>query len=205
MEKPTSQSVRDALLDAAEVVVGRDGIANLALDAVAAQAGLSKGGLLHHFPNKDRLVEAMVERSADGFRRCYTEAYEATPEGPARMVRAILDNCFSKKWTERLRSGSAAVFAALAHNPTLIGPMRAACTELRRRVAADQLPPGVGEAIIAATDGLWFNWVLGLASVDEALVAQVRAALHDFHQKAAKRPSARPRRTKTANSRRGSP
>lgn len=205
MEKPTAHSVRDALLDAAEAVVVRDGIANLALEAVAAQAGLSKGGLLHHFPNKDRLVEAMVERSAEGVRRCYSDAYEATPEGPARMVRAVLDNCFSTKWTEHLRSGSAAVFAALAHNPALIGPMRSACAELRERIAADQLPPGVGEAIIAATDGLWFNWVLGLAPVDEALVARIRAALHDFHRNAGKRQKTRTRRAKTAKSRRGSP
>lgn len=177
MEKHSGQGVRDLLLNAAEAVVVRDGIANLALDAVAAEAGMSKGGLLHHFPNKDRLVEAMVERSAEGWRRCFSEAYNVTAEGPGRMVRAVLDNCFTKKWTEQLRNGSAAVFAALAHNPSLIEPMRAACTELHRRIAEDGLPPGVGEAVIAATDGLWFNWVLGLATVDEALVARVRLAL----------------------------
>jgi AcrR family transcriptional regulator len=177
MEKPGTQNVRDLLLDAAEAVVVRDGIANLALEAVASQAGMSKGGLLHHFPNKDRLVEAMVQRSADSWRRCYSEAYDATPEGPGRMVRAVLDNCFSTKWTEQLRNSSAAVFAALAHKPSLIEPMRAACAELHRRVAEDGLPPGIGEAVIAATDGLWNNWVLGLAPVDAALVARVRGAL----------------------------
>jgi AcrR family transcriptional regulator len=87
--------LQNTLLDAAEAVVVRQGIANLTLDAVAAEAGMSKGGLLHHFPTKDRLVEALVTRSAGNWRACYMEAYERTPEGPGRMARALLDHCFS--------------------------------------------------------------------------------------------------------------
>ena len=56
------------------------------------------------------------------------------------------------------------MFAALAHNPSLIEPMRAVYAELYQRLAEDGLPPGVGEAVAAAADGLWLNWVLGLAA-----------------------------------------
>lgn len=172
----------DRVLDAAQAVVARQGIANLTLDAVAAQAGISKGGLLHHFPSKDRLVEALVKRSADGWRRCYTEAYERTPEGPGRMARALLSHCLSdaKCWTEELRGSTAAVFAALAQNPTLIQPMRAAYNELHQRIADDGLPPGVSEAVAAALDGLWLDWVLGLAPLDQERVVRVRRALEDM-------------------------
>ena len=65
MKRPSSVQMTDALLDAAEAVVAREGITRLTLDAVAAEVGLSKGGVLHHFPTKDRLVEAM---SNAGFR-----------------------------------------------------------------------------------------------------------------------------------------
>lgn len=180
MGRTHSNDVRNLLLDAAEAVVVRQGIANLTLDAVAAEAGMSKGGLLHHFPNKDRLVEAMVQRSADSWRQCYTEAYEQSPEGPGRMARGLLNHCVSKGWTDQLRRSSSAVFAALAHNPSLIEPMRAAYTELYQRVAEDQLPPGVGEAVVAAVDGLWLDWVLGLVPVNEALVNRVRFALEEM-------------------------
>jgi AcrR family transcriptional regulator len=185
MVSSNPKDVRNALLDAAETVVVRQGIGNLALDAVAAEAGMSKGGLLHHFPNKDRLVEAMVQRSADEWRQCYTEAYALSPEGPGRMARGLLNHCFSKGWTEQLKRSSAAVFAALAHNPALIDPMREAYTELHRRMAEDQLPSGVGEAVVAATDGLWLAWVLGLVPVDQAMVARVRDALEDVLAKSA--------------------
>lgn len=53
---------RSALLDAAEHVVLHDGAAHLTIDAVAAQAGVSKGGVLYAFATKDTLINAMLER-----------------------------------------------------------------------------------------------------------------------------------------------
>jgi AcrR family transcriptional regulator len=194
--------LRDQLLDAAEAVVARQGISNLTLDAVAAHAGVSKGGLLHHFPSKDRLIEAMVSRAAANWRACYVEAYERTPAGPGRMVRALLAHCLSDAecWTEQLRRSSSAVFAALAQNPKLIEPMRATYSDLHRRVAEDGLPPGVGEAAIAAIDGLWLDWVLGLVPVNQALVVRVRKALEQSLARV-HRPS-RPRRRPARKARR---
>src|SRR5262245_6342649 len=99
----TTVKLQDTILDATETVVARQGVASLTLDAVAAEARMSKGGLLHYFPSKDRLVEALVSRSAENWRSCYMEAYERTSEGPGRMARALLDHCLSdaKCWTER--------------------------------------------------------------------------------------------------------
>lgn len=53
---------RGALLDAAERVVLREGAGQLTMDAVAAEAGVSKGGVLYAFPSKDALIDAMISR-----------------------------------------------------------------------------------------------------------------------------------------------
>src|SRR5215469_14026355 len=53
---------RDRLLDAAERVVAESGATHLTLDAVAKSAGVSKGGLLYHFPSKEALLEGMLSR-----------------------------------------------------------------------------------------------------------------------------------------------
>ena len=174
--------LQDRLLDAAEAVVVRQGIASLTLDAVAAEAHMSKGGLLYHFPSKDRLVEALVRRSAEAWRACYMDAYRRIPEGPGRMARALLRHCLSdaQGWTDQLRHSSSAVFVALAQNPSLIEPMRAVYSDLHRRIGEDGLPPGVGQAVAAAIDGLWLYWVLGLARVDQDLMARVRLALENM-------------------------
>ena len=53
---------RGALLDAAERVVLRDGAGQLTMDAVAAEAGVSKGGVLYAFSSKDALIDALFTR-----------------------------------------------------------------------------------------------------------------------------------------------
>lgn len=182
MGRTDTTELINTLLDAAETVVERQGIANLTLEAVAAEAKLSKGGLLYHFPSKDRLVEALVARSAASWRQCFEEGFEQAEPGPGRMSRALLNHCLSdaEGWTSELRRSSSACFAALAQNPKLMQPMREVYAELHRRVADDGLPPGVGEAVAAAIDGLWLYWVLGLAEVNQDLVVRVRGALEDL-------------------------
>lgn len=179
MEPDGAVTLRDRMLDAAEAVVVRQGIANLTLEAVAAEARMSKGGLLHHFPNKDKLVEAMVRRCADNWRQCATEAYESVPVGPGRMARALLSHLEDpESWTDQCQRSSSAVFAALAQNPALIQPMREVYGEMRGRLAQDGLAPGVGETVIAAMDGLWLYRVLGLTPVDQNLMNMIRRVLH---------------------------
>lgn len=172
----------DRILDAAEAVVVRHGFAHLTLDAVAAEAGVSKGGLLHHFPAKDRLVEALVTRCAENWRALFMTAHARASVGPGRMARALVDACLSDGdvWTEQLRRSSSAVFVALAQNPSLIEPMRAVYSDLHRLVAEDGLPSGVGETVVLVLDGLWLNFVLGLIPVDQTLMARVRTALENL-------------------------
>ncbi len=183
----TTHSVRDELLDAAVRVAAKEGVARLTFDAVAAEAGVSKGGLLHHFANKDQLIEGMVRRTADCWRRHFTEAYENAPEGPGRMVRGLLQSCFTdaQTWTEELRRSYSSVFAALAQNAALVEPMREAYEELYRLVEADGLPDGVAEALTTAIDGMWFYWVLQLRPVDQATLDRMRGTLERILSQAA--------------------
>jgi AcrR family transcriptional regulator len=86
MIRADTNELQNTRLDVAETVIMRQGIAKLALGAVAAEAGISKGGLLHHFPTKDRLVEALVTRSAENRRACYmvfSPVREASQKPPA--------------------------------------------------------------------------------------------------------------------------
>lgn len=53
---------REALLDAAQDVLLREGAANLTIEAVAANAGISKASVLYDYKTKQALVRAMIER-----------------------------------------------------------------------------------------------------------------------------------------------
>lgn len=74
---------RDRLIDAYCDLVAASGARSATLDAVAARAGVSKGGLLYHFGSKDALLSGVLDR----LRRLAaldTEAMRAAPEGAAQ-------------------------------------------------------------------------------------------------------------------------
>ena len=54
------EAMRDAIQCAAKDIVREEGPDKLTFDAVAARVGVSKQAVLYWFPNKARLVEALV-------------------------------------------------------------------------------------------------------------------------------------------------
>lgn len=66
---------RDELLDAAELVFARLGFHGASLDAIATEAGFTKGAVYSNFPGKDALFLALLER-----RRAELERRLAAPE-----------------------------------------------------------------------------------------------------------------------------
>ncbi|EAE2866200.1 TetR family transcriptional regulator, partial [Listeria monocytogenes] len=52
---------KNNLLTAASEIVKEEGVVKLTLEAVAQRAGVSKGGLLYHYPSKEALIKGMVE------------------------------------------------------------------------------------------------------------------------------------------------
>ena len=59
---PKGEMRRMALLDAATEVFARDGYLNASMRDVADLAGITTVGLLHHFPNKTALLQALLDR-----------------------------------------------------------------------------------------------------------------------------------------------
>lgn len=57
--KNEPDAVRAKLLTAAARIAAEQGLAAITLHAVARMAGVSKGGLLHHYPSRQHLIEAL--------------------------------------------------------------------------------------------------------------------------------------------------
>lgn len=57
----------DRILDAAERCMRRLGIERFAMTDVAAEAGLSRGAVYFHFPDREALVRAALARAAERF------------------------------------------------------------------------------------------------------------------------------------------
>jgi AcrR family transcriptional regulator len=118
-------SGREGILEAAERVVLRDGAAHLTLDAVAVEAGMSKGGVLYHFPNKSALLVGMLERLFEGYEaRREEKLAEYGDAGDGAALLAELDAALDPSRNEKNRQVGSAILAALANEPALIAQGR---------------------------------------------------------------------------------
>lgn len=57
--KKDPERVRRALLDCAARIATKQGLAALTIQAVSDAAGVTKGGLFHHFPSRQALIEGL--------------------------------------------------------------------------------------------------------------------------------------------------
>lgn len=86
------ESTRERILDAALNVFSRKGYHDARLDEIVDESHTSKGSIYFHFPNKERLFLALVEKFADLIERRVTEAI-ADHTSPMAKVEAALQAC----------------------------------------------------------------------------------------------------------------
>jgi AcrR family transcriptional regulator len=175
MSRPPSDA-RDRALGAAIVIASRDGVGSLTIEAVAREAELSKGGVLHHFKTKDALVLAMVERLCDMFEAGVLAAAEADPDPVGRQTRAFL----AALAPEELTTVSRALLAAVAHDPKLLEPLRRAYTRCYARVENDGIDPVDAHIVRLAADAMWMSDVFDLPPIDREMQKQVMDRLRDM-------------------------
>ncbi|OTG66369.1 TetR/AcrR family transcriptional regulator [Acinetobacter silvestris] len=58
--KKEPELVRQRILDSAMQLAAEKGVTGVSIQAVATMAGITKGGVFHHFANKHILIEAML-------------------------------------------------------------------------------------------------------------------------------------------------
>ena len=88
MTRPFRQQVDEGILDRAAALFARRGFAKTSVQDIADAVGLSKAGLLHHFPSKDALHEAVLAQAETLGRRVLDQLGDLPP-GPARDRQAL--------------------------------------------------------------------------------------------------------------------
>lgn len=157
MTKPRTRNpaaTRQRLLDAAGDLAFEEGASSLSLDAVAARAGVSKGGLLYHFPSKNALLRAMV---AEHVARVRAELESRAPGSLSGTGDALTAACC---YLDVLRdeicsqpAGASGIFAAMLEDPVFMEPVLAFRNDLRALFA--RCPnPRAGAIVFVACEGL---------------------------------------------------
>lgn len=168
--------MRDRILDAAEKVLVSKGAEALTLDAVAATAEVSKGGLLHHFASKKALIGGVVERLCDHFDEALPPA--GAPAGA--FVRAWLDSSIPLEDSNATDDVSVAILAAISGGPEVMSSLRRRYERWQARLVDDGLPAETATAVRLAVDGWWMARLLDLAPPHGKVHRDVRAHLESL-------------------------
>ncbi|MCU1478795.1 MAG: hypothetical protein JWQ64_3488 [Subtercola sp.] len=148
-------SARDRVLDAFENILITHGERSATLDAVAAEAGVSKGGLLYHFGSKDALVDGLVERLGELVSADIVNIRTA----PAGVVDYFIRSSVNTE-SPLDRSIIAATRLAQGSHPRAQEALKSMQRSWFDVVSEAVGDPAVARAIMLVSDGLYYNSAL---------------------------------------------
>ncbi|MBR0556179.1 TetR family transcriptional regulator [Ciceribacter sp. L1K23] len=156
--KKQPEKVRRTLLDAAARIATHRGIADVTVDAVCLEAGVTKGAFFHHFPSKASLVNAVFADLLERFETELAEHMAADIEPLGRFSRAYVEAVVAPG-----KAGSEPLWAALCLSALTDAELRANWGEWLDGQLADHGEADDPDLRLArlAADGLWLAAITG--------------------------------------------
>ena len=150
-------NARDRILSVAGPLFYREGYRAVGVDRVIAEAGVAKATFYRHFPSKDDLIVAWLNRAESGMAAHMPAA--DTPTALSDFIAATMDTARRATCMGCTFQGSAAEFGQTSH------PVHAAAravkdrslAELQARARAEGLanPADVAAEVFVMIEGLW--------------------------------------------------
>jgi AcrR family transcriptional regulator len=159
---PNPADTRLRVLNAAAAIVAREGAGHLTIDAVAAESGFSKGGVLYHYPTKQALLRGMLEKL---LHEVESRAARARNESqPSQLCAWILAE---QEQSDDERATSLALLANAAEDPSLLTPASGLVEQTFKGVANEAADKDLARILLLATEGLRFLSMLNLLPFNE--------------------------------------
>jgi len=169
------QSARDRILDAAQRIVLQKGAAHMTLDAVAAAAKMSKGGVIYHFASQYELLRALLERFMKRVEEHRRQIAAGLPDTPASRLKAYVLSSLSLG--RETRRGAAALLATCTRQPPLVAKVRRRHCEVWREIFGGLRNPERAMIVALAVEGLWLSDLLGVSPLTSRARRRVKAIL----------------------------
>ncbi|MFD1657157.1 TetR/AcrR family transcriptional regulator [Streptomyces caeni] len=179
---------REALLKAAVRVVGRRGLRHLTYRAVAEEAGVTHGLVVHHFGSRDALIEEALAYSVrTSLSSSLIEPGTGRPEDFATGLSHMVDS------DPDSQAFQYELLLEARRRPQLLAQVRALYDEYfgaTERELSRILPQGAGPAlcrlVFAALDGLVLYHLTGIDAREdtEAALTELRSLLRGLGERA---------------------
>ena len=158
-----SEQTRARIRVAAAKVIERDAAGHPTLEKVAAEAGLSKGGLLHHYPSKDALLQGLLDHLLENRAGLVDNLGSVEAVSDATLLNSLIDADFDLPKDERIMAQG--LIAASAGNPELIAPAQHHVEAVFAQLGNTKTTATLARTIFLASQGLQFLELLGLLSL----------------------------------------
>lgn len=155
-------AARERILETAERLFYRDGYHAVGVDTIVAESGVAKMTLYRHFPSKDHLIAAYLERANEQL-LTWVEKLIAPHEDPRAALEAVFDGVAKLASSPECLGcafvGAAGEFpepdhpghrVAAEHKRAVVDRLR----ELAERAGARD-PNGLAEELLLIMDGAW--------------------------------------------------
>ncbi|WP_322994080.1 TetR/AcrR family transcriptional regulator [Castellaniella sp.] len=167
--------IRRALLDCAAQVAMERGVGGVTMQAVADAVGVTKGGLFHHFPNKQALIEGMFTDLLERLDAEIDTTMAQDPHPCGSFTRAYVNSIFTgPSWG--LQTLWSALFMSAMTEPALrqIWSNWIAARMLRHRETDNSLHLYI---IRLAADGAWLAFITSGEAQASSELLDVQARL----------------------------
>lgn len=161
LERPDA---RARILEAADALVAERGAGNVSVEAVAARAGLSKGGVLYHFRTKAELLSALVGSHIDQSRLAVEQHMARSAGRPNDLAEALVEAYRQEKACAT--PPPSGILAAIAAHPELLDPLRAHHDETMSRLRRDSGDPDLAAIAFLAIEGMKAMNLFGFDVID---------------------------------------
>lgn len=162
-----AERTQRAILAAATTVIREQGT-GVALTVIADAAGVSKGGLLHHFPSREELFLAVAKDSVEQLRSRVHGLVDLSENRPGKMLRAYIRAFFDGGDDVQDYFEFSGLWSMLHVIPRVAELLQADADWWRARFAEDGLHPDRIMLAQYATEG-----IIGTSYWDKALTPDV--------------------------------
>lgn len=170
---------RQHLLAEAGNLIVEQGLANLTLEAVAKAAGVSKGGLLHHFPSKQSLLDGLIRDLHERFHQRLRELAFEDPVPEGRLARAYLKSVSMQREDRQNKLCGILAIEARAE-PAMRSAWRESVRAMLRGEPDDTSDPIELAIVQLAADGLWLADLEGAFDDSPELFHRIVARLGEM-------------------------
>lgn len=150
------RDTRKRIVQAAITLAQEQGTRGLTMEAVAEAAGVSKGGLFHHFASKDELLCAIIDESI----AVYQRQIETKVAAGEDYVEVFLEHVFAKD--QHSQPFMRSLLAAAAEDPQFARTAQSWFQAWERRLQSEGLTAAQAGLLTLVANGLFIERALDL-------------------------------------------